>query len=307
VKDRGMPGNDSPSTSDLLRLCREAAAAIAAGDGSRSDPNDLKEVEVATPYGYILGLYMRSRSMFDAITLYLLPNRLSTEAMILARALFEDSLRLERLSDLDEQARAGLILGWVNTSYTDELHLVADVERMGLGDMSQQRRAMATQQQKLSGYVERHGLSLRPFGDLRSLGRRLHRSADVGAYLISHKYVHGNEIALLSRVEVRESGTPGVCRPRPGCWSPTDRVRVGNTVSAARIPVGRQDAPLATPRRHLRPSRTMRGHTSEQRRSTAPEQVGAAYPPSSARCLQLGVRPELGSGSAAAARCASAS
>lgn len=202
-----MPGNDSPSTSDLLRLCREAAAAIAAGDGSRSDPNDLKEVEVATPYGYILGLYMRSRSMFDAITLYLLPNRLSTEAMILARALFEDSLRLERLSDLDEQARAGLILGWVNTSYTDELHLVADVERMGLGDMSQQRRAMATQQQKLSGYVERHGLSLRPFGDLRSLGRRLHRSADVGAYLISHKYVHGNEIALLSRVEVRESGT----------------------------------------------------------------------------------------------------
>jgi hypothetical protein len=52
VKDGVVPAGDRLSLSALLQLCEEAAAAMAAAVRSRSDPNDLHEVEVATPYGH---------------------------------------------------------------------------------------------------------------------------------------------------------------------------------------------------------------------------------------------------------------
>jgi hypothetical protein len=60
------------------------------------------------------------------------------------------------------RGRAGLVLGWVTASYSEEWHLIADVERIGLGDLSKQRRDLETRRPKLAGYVNRHRLRLRP-------------------------------------------------------------------------------------------------------------------------------------------------
>jgi hypothetical protein len=62
--------------------------------------------EMPTHYAYILGMYWRCVRLFEA-TLLLLKSELPDEATIVARSLFEESLRLQQLA-ADETDRDAL-------------------------------------------------------------------------------------------------------------------------------------------------------------------------------------------------------
>jgi hypothetical protein len=176
---RPVSPRSDPTPAAFLTLSAETSAAIASADTSTTDRDAFGGREIPTHYGYILALYMRARSTHAAIAEHLLPARMSLEAMILARSLFEDSVRLEQLSLVGEQRRGGLILGWVNRSLAEELHLLRNPDLAGMGDLSEQIAKYELQQHKLIGYADRHGYRLALFGDVRKLAKRLGREADV--------------------------------------------------------------------------------------------------------------------------------
>src|SRR5436190_14065033 len=94
------------------RECERLLAALRAS--ATSEPQ-----EIPTHHVYVLGMYWRCVRLFDA-TLLLLKAELPEEAAIVARSLFEESLRLQQLA-ADEADRDALILGWANGSIGERL------------------------------------------------------------------------------------------------------------------------------------------------------------------------------------------
>src|SRR5262245_48315546 len=63
------------------------------------------------PLRFVVGMYWRVRRLYEA-TLVLLKSEMAEEALMVARSLFEESLRLKELAE-ESQDRTAMILGWV--------------------------------------------------------------------------------------------------------------------------------------------------------------------------------------------------
>ncbi len=77
--------------------------------------------------------------------------------------------------------------------------MLRDTERLGLSDASSSVTVIEDRRAGLERYAARRGIKSRRFRDPKQLGVDLNRRADVAAYLMSHKFVHGNEIAATIR------------------------------------------------------------------------------------------------------------
>jgi hypothetical protein len=154
--------------------------------------------KIPTAHGHILGMFWRSVRLFDGILL-LLQGELPEEAAILARPLFEESLRLQQLG-ADSTEREALILKWANDSIQEKKGLVEVAKSVGLeANPVALLSRLDDEQRKLQGYARRHGVTrLRPFMMPRDAALRFGRGADYyWSYQWSHEAVHGSDAAWL--------------------------------------------------------------------------------------------------------------
>jgi hypothetical protein len=135
-------------------------------------------VEIPTHHAFVLGMYWRSVRLFDA-TLLLLKAELPEENAIVARSLFEESLRLQQLA-ADEAERDALVLGWANGSITERLGLLSLAKFLGIDDNVSDRLAKLNDERgSLQAYQTRHNVKrLRRFGNEREVACRFVRRAD---------------------------------------------------------------------------------------------------------------------------------
>lgn len=151
------------------------------------------EVEVPTHQAYILGMFWRCVRLFDGAFL-LLKAELPEEAAILARSLFEESLRLQQLA-ADPHDQDALVLGWANESITQKIGLLQTARSIGLDDNIESELAeLAQQRNQLQAYQARRGVKqLRRFASERAAALRFSRADDFWIYEWSHESVHGSD------------------------------------------------------------------------------------------------------------------
>lgn len=167
-------------------------------------------LEVPLADSYILGMYWRSVSLFEAIVT-LLEKDLTEEALILARSLFVESLHLAELADAGKE-RTVLVLGWINDSIKRKKGLVHDAARVGLEQNPKNViRALEKEQNKIQGYARRHGVGQsKKFLSEGSATLKFDRKDDYWNYLLGHQMVHGSDAAYLYRRHNLTKDTVGV-------------------------------------------------------------------------------------------------
>jgi hypothetical protein len=156
--------------------------------------------------GLILDMRQRCVSLFSSV-LILLDNNQPEEALILARSLFTESLRLMELEDAGTE-RAALSLG----HYVESLKRIEglfghDAKKLGLtDDPSDVLAHVEKKKREMETYRVRHGIGeLRKFRKERDAAARLNREKeDLWTFLLSHAMVHGGEAAHMYRRRVVE-------------------------------------------------------------------------------------------------------
>jgi hypothetical protein len=138
----------------------------------------------------VLKLFSRCYSATDAIHL-LLQHAHPEEAMDLARGLFTDSLRLQKLSAAGED-RGDYLLDWEYGGLADWDGIVAEAHRVGLEPNPDQRKAaIAVRRSQIDRYAQRHQMSRKSFGDEKQLAKEFGREDELVEYKMSHQFVHG--------------------------------------------------------------------------------------------------------------------
>jgi hypothetical protein len=175
---------------DVLALAKELLQEI-------RDRTPKQAVEVQTAHALILGMFWRAVRLYQGILL-LLEAHLPEEAAILARSLFEESLRLCQLAS-DERNRNTLILCWANASIGEKIGLIKTAESLSLeSDVRPVLVALEDERSKLQGYAQRHGVTrLIPFLSTKDAALRFGRRDDYWTYQWSHESVHGSDAAWL--------------------------------------------------------------------------------------------------------------
>ncbi len=112
-----------PERPDSLVLLDRVAALAAA-----EIPN-LASMEVII--GWSVDMYVRTKSLFDGLVVLLRAN-LPEEAMILARSIFEESLRLQQLAADTAEVRRARVLGWLNQALGADWQQIRAASRAGL-------------------------------------------------------------------------------------------------------------------------------------------------------------------------------
>jgi hypothetical protein len=160
------------------------------------------EISVAPADGLILNMYQRCVSLFRSV-LILLDDNQPEEALILARSLFVESLRLMELEDAGTE-RAVLTLGHYRESLKRIEGLFGhNAKRLGLtDDISDVLAGVEKQRGDIESYRKRHRIGkLRNFRAVDDAAVKLNREKDLWIYLLSHGMVHGGETSHLYRRE----------------------------------------------------------------------------------------------------------
>ncbi len=191
--------------------------------------------ETPTHLAFVLGMYWRSVRLFDA-TLLLLKSELPEEAAIVARSLFEESLRLQQLAASDAD-RDSLILGWVNGSITERLGLLSLAKSLGIdNNVGSATKTLNEERRSLQVYQVRHDVKrLRKFGSEREVACRFDRRDDYWAYSLSHELVHGSDVAWLFARKPLAAGEVGFHAKTsdPGIRSAFAEFAAGSVTAAA--------------------------------------------------------------------------
>lgn len=175
---------------------------------ARSTPPQIP-FEVTPPDAQILGMYWRCVSLFRSL-LILLDNNYPEEALILARSLFEDSLRLMDLKDAGTD-RETILVGYRAEMLERQESLFSRVaEELGLTqDASDVVEHVRRQKRELENYRKRKGIGKRKkFNSVKDAAIKRNRQEDLWTYLLSHAMVHGEDTAHLYRR--RKVGTDAI-------------------------------------------------------------------------------------------------
>lgn len=159
-----------------------------------------KEITVATADGLTLGMYWRCVSLFRSV-LILLDNDQPEEALILARSLFAESLRLMELEDAGTEREAILLGYYVQSLERSKALFGQEAERLGLtDDISDVLANVEKQRRGLDDYRRRKGIGrLGRFSTEKNAATKLNRKEDLWTFLLSHGMVHGEDAAQLFR------------------------------------------------------------------------------------------------------------
>ncbi len=155
--------------------------------------------------------YWRACSLSTAIRV-LLDADLTEEALILARSLFVESLRLEEVAKAGED-RHGLLLGYIVRSWERHAHLIRRGIPLGFeSNLSPEEKKWRKQQAQLENYRRRHGIGKTPkFKSPKDAAREFHRPAeDIFLFHLADEVVHGEESSFINRQRNLEDGTMAV-------------------------------------------------------------------------------------------------
>jgi hypothetical protein len=168
----------------------------------------LRIVEESVPKGvfdvsparnrHIVGMLWRARRLYEGVLL-LLKAQLPEESTILARSLFETSLRLQQLA-ADPENRAALILGWLKGSINEYEGLLKTGKASGLDtDISAALADLEKQRQELQKDIKSLALSgTQPFLSPKDAAiNKYGRKDDYWFYEFSHETVHGSQAAWI--------------------------------------------------------------------------------------------------------------
>jgi hypothetical protein len=138
----------------------------------------------------VLKMFTRCRSALESIQI-LLQGGHPEEALDIARGLFTDSLRLQKLAK-EQVNRDGYLLKWELTGLDDMEGLVKEAARIGLDPIPEQRLAEIRARRKhVTGFAQRCGIALRNFGDEKQRARDLGREDELIEFKLSHQIVNG--------------------------------------------------------------------------------------------------------------------
>jgi hypothetical protein len=156
--------------------------------------------DVARPDEATLSMYWRCVSLFRSVLL-LLDNRYPEEALILARSLFEESLRLKELQDAGNDREAFLVGYYAEALERQEELFGPTAERLGLTEDASDVVESARQQKgQLENYRKRKNIGKRKkFSTVKAAATKQNRRKDLWIYLLSHHMVHGGEPAYIYR------------------------------------------------------------------------------------------------------------
>ncbi|MDP8951067.1 MAG: DUF5677 domain-containing protein [Actinomycetota bacterium] len=158
------------------------------------------EISIARPDEATLSMYWRCVSLFRSV-LILLDNGFPEEALILARSLFEESLRLMELEDAGDERKA-ILFGYYaeNLERSEEL-FGPTAERLGITkDASDVREHARRQKGQIESYRIHENIGKRKkFSTVKVAASKLNRQRDLWIYLLSHYMVHGGEPAYIFR------------------------------------------------------------------------------------------------------------
>jgi len=149
----------------------------------------------------IIAMYGRGRSLFEGVCV-LIEHDLAEEAMILARSLFETSLRLERLAAAPAK-RVGLMLGWMHDSTTRMIGLARAASKVDVElNLLETVQGLDERRRSIRDSATAAGIGKFPkFGDELALSKRFGRLEDHFSFLIGHEMTHGSQFAQSVRTQ----------------------------------------------------------------------------------------------------------
>ena len=147
---------------------------------------------------HIFAMLVRCMSLFNGIVI-LLEQDQAEEALILARSLFEDSLRLAQLADADDE-REGYMLWWANDSLKRQIGLFREAVRAGLTENTDKSiRQLQEQQDGIRQYTKRNGIHMKKFLSDFDAAVKFDRKQAFWIYRVSDQMVHGSDTAHMFR------------------------------------------------------------------------------------------------------------
>ena len=161
----------------------------------RSVPEEAVEVPVI--HGYIAGMFWRARRLYEGVLL-LVRAHLPEESAILARSLFDDSMRLQQL-EAEPAHRTALVLRWAKDSIAEERGLLMSAVQCGLDtDVSPMLTRLDERLREIGVYAKRHNVKkARAFQQVKDAAFRFGRKEDYWTYEWAHEAVHGTDIVWM--------------------------------------------------------------------------------------------------------------
>ncbi|NKB88812.1 MAG: hypothetical protein GKS06_11400 [Acidobacteria bacterium] len=156
-------------------------------------------------YRWVTRMFWRSRRLYEAI-LFLLDAAQPEEAAILARSLFEDSMRLMELAE-DENKRDARIIWWMNDSIQRAFNLQRGDPAFEVEDrLILSRHELEGRRAGLQRYAAYHGVTkYERFSSPKDAATRFDRKMSYSLYMWAHQATHGNDavwgVAAVKRPE----------------------------------------------------------------------------------------------------------
>ncbi len=162
-------------------------------------PREPLPPDLSTHEAFMLGFYWQARSLHKSVSVLLEAN-FPDEALLVARTLFIESLRLQELAAF-EQRRTQLVLAWANDSIHRRRKMLREATEVGLiDDFEAKMAALQEEEKRQQKYQHDHGVQkLKGFMDPRLAVKEFGRDEDYFAYELAHQMVHGSSVAHISR------------------------------------------------------------------------------------------------------------
>jgi hypothetical protein len=159
-----------------------------------------EEMSVAGADVIALNMYFRCISLFRSITL-LLNNYQAEEAFMIWRSLFTDSLRMRELEATGGKDRMAIELRHYANSVERTKQRLQQGKRLGVtDDITSELAQIEKEKKKVEIYRKQLGIEkLKQFSSEENLIKKLNLKVDLWAFLHSHGFVHGEDIALRHR------------------------------------------------------------------------------------------------------------
>jgi hypothetical protein len=162
------------------------------------------EIFEVNPFDYpVMLMYSRSRSLFEACKI-LLGNNLPEEAMILARSLFEESVKLIELESLGKERRK-YTAGWLEDSLRYKKGLIeskAKKDRLDPKNKKDMLDKLHQEERNLAEAKRYHSITaVRSLSSTDNLAQKHGLEKDHWAYLVGHQMTHGSSVAQAFRTK----------------------------------------------------------------------------------------------------------
>jgi len=178
---------------ELLEQIKEKVLSSTPSEIRTSESIDNLTLQIALP------MYWRCVGLFRSV-LILLDNNQPEEALILARSLFAESLRLMEL-DAAGTERAGILYGHYAQSLERNKWLLHKAKRWEVvDDITNQLRSIENQKGELETYRKRHGIGKSgKFSSEENAAIKLGRQKNLWTFELSHRMVHGELVSQMFR------------------------------------------------------------------------------------------------------------